>query len=156
MKLAFGPELFEKLELCEADTRNEKTMINAGHRCTYFIHCASPNVWMEPENVNLMMVKPMVKNNLAACKSCLVNKIKKLVILSSTCCISDSSNPKQTHFTKDWTSTKHAKNYPRCKTHAEKAAWNFKDKTGHRFEMVSICAGLILGPTLMNAEFNSG
>jgi dihydroflavonol-4-reductase len=52
----------------------------------------------------------------------------------------------------------HIAPYAKSKTLAERAAWDFQKKlpANERFEIVTICPGMVVGPTLIPGEFSSG
>lgn len=58
LKVAFG-ELFNELELVEADLNDEASMIAACEGCTYAVHTASP-FWMKPPKNPDDMINPAV------------------------------------------------------------------------------------------------
>jgi dihydroflavonol-4-reductase len=111
------------------------------------------------------LIRPAVDGTLAAMEAALQNKVKRIVITSSTVSV---SNQKEKDKPKDFTwSEKHMSDsskgphidgYSRSKTMAEEAAWKFKEENKHihDIEVVTINPSLILGPAFVGAGFTSG
>ena len=85
MKDAFG-ELFNDIELVEADLLNEESLFKAITDSTYVIHTASPFPIARPKTED-EVVRPAVEGTAAVLKACHQNKVKRLVITSSIAAI---------------------------------------------------------------------
>lgn len=81
LREAFG-ELFDQLELVEADLTNEQSMIDAIAGSTYVVHMASPFFFGANANEDTM-VKPAVEGTLAAMKACKAAGVRRCVVTSS-------------------------------------------------------------------------
>lgn len=87
LKDGYGEELFNQLELVEADLLNEESVIEACKDCTYIIHTASPFPIAQPKNED-ELIKPAVEGTLAALKGAQRYGAKRVVITSSTAAVS--------------------------------------------------------------------
>jgi nucleoside-diphosphate-sugar epimerase len=157
LKEAFG-EYFDQLELIEADLLNEESLFKAIEGSTYVVHTASPFVLGKPKHEDLL-IKPAVEGTMSVMRAAHKNKVKRVVITSSVVAIYLSADKKKLNFTvDDWTDLKTAPAYDKSKTMAEKAAWDFQASLPEeeRFEIVTICPGMVLGPNLNKANFTSG
>jgi len=100
------------------------------------------------------LVEPAVKGVENILKSCLKSSVKKLVLTSSANTIDNRSidNPGKIYTEEDWNTDNTIKGTPYgySKVQAEKFAWKFvKDlPEDKRFELVTICPELIIGPQL--------
>lgn len=83
LKDAFG-ELYEQLELIEADLNNEESMIAACEGSNYVIHTASPFFMDKPKDVKKDLLDPAINGTLCVMKGCHKFKVEKVVITSST------------------------------------------------------------------------
>jgi len=138
LKKAFG-ELFDQLELVEADLMNPESLMKACEGAEYLVHTASPFPLDMPKNEE-EVIKPAVEGTMSALKAAHAAGVKRVVITSSSAAIMETGNPTQTTFTEeDWSHLK-SNAYFKSKTMAELAAWDYQkslpaDKT---FELVTI------------------
>ena len=153
LKKAFG-ELFNQLELVEADLLDEASLVKAVEGSTYLVHTASPF------SMNLKgdeLIKPAVEGTLSACRAAHKAGVKRVVITSSCVSIMVGHDlKKKSHFTAaDWTINEKADDYSKSKTMAEQAAWDFQKSLpeAERFEIATVNPGLIFGPTLVTSWF---
>ena len=154
---AYGQEMFDTIELVEADLRDEESMIKAMAGAKFIVHTASPFPMEAPKNED-DLIKPAVQGTLACMKGGHANKVERIVITSSVVAIFATDKSK-THFTvEDWTDPTIARPYEKSKTLAEKAAWDFLAALPEeeRFECVTINPGLVIGPNLNECNFTSG
>ena len=80
IKAAFG-DLFNELEIVEADLLKEDTLTAACADSTYVVHTASPFYFHNQTEDEL--IKPAVEGTLAIVKACNTHKVKRCVITSS-------------------------------------------------------------------------
>lgn len=96
---------------------------------------------------------------MAAVRGCHKYKVKRLVITSSIVSIlcQDPAENIQTFDETMWTRLDYAQPYDKSKTLAERAAWDFLMQLPdeEKFEIVTICPGLILGPAFIRGDFTS-
>jgi len=128
---------------------------------TYIVHTASPFHYGNKTDDEI--IKPAVDGTLSAMRAAKANKVKRVVITSSVASVStnlgkeDFNNPRTMFNADDWSSLDCGA-YPRSKTLAEKAAWDFIKELpeGEKIELATINPGLLLGPNFNKADFTSG
>ena len=98
LRKAYGEELFNQLELVEADLLDEQSLFRAIEGAKYVVHTASPFPLKAPKDENTL-IKPAVEGTLAAMKACHKNKVERIVITSSVASIAYISDKTKTHFT---------------------------------------------------------
>ena len=127
LKKAFGSN-FSRIELVEADLLNEQSLADAIKGCDFVVHTASPFPESEPKDEN-MIIKPAVEGTLAVMRAAQYNKVKRVVITSSSVAIMVHlpNNTKELYNESDWSDLKACNAYYKSKTLAEKAAWDFLD-----------------------------
>lgn len=156
LQQAFG-ELFEHLELREADLLDEQSILRACRGSDYIVHTASPYDIMETDESKL--VRPAVEGTLAIMKAARINMVRKVVLTSSMSAVSDTKDLSINHFTPElWSDPSTQSHYPKSKTLAEKAAHDFVHKLGEheKFDLVCLNPSYILGPNLTKCKFTSG
>ena len=84
LKRAFGEELYNRLELVEADLLNEQSMIDACAGSTYIVHVASPFFFSSNEDE---LVKPAVDGTMGAMKAAQAAGVRRIVVTSSCAAI---------------------------------------------------------------------
>ena len=124
LKLAYG-ELYDQLELVEADLLNEESIINACEGVKYVVHTASPFPVKAPKDEN-ELVKPAVEGTLAAMKGAEKHGVSRVIITASMASVMVTDDKKKSEFDhNDWSNEKICQPYEKSKTLAEKAAWDF-------------------------------
>lgn len=161
LREAFG-DLFDQLELVEADLLQEDSLIAAVAGSTYMVHVASPFFMSDdPEQ----LITPAVNGTLAAMKACHAARVKRCVITSSIASVSavaKADRPAGRIYDEShWTNPDRPEgcgNYVKSKVLAEKAAWDFVAglPDGEKFEIATICPGFVMGPPLRKENFTSG
>ncbi|KAK4118758.1 NAD(P)-binding protein [Parathielavia appendiculata] len=149
-----------KLRLFEADLLIEGSFLEPMQGCSVVLHVASP--FLVPEKVKNAehdLVRPAVDGtrNVLDC----VNKtegVKRVVLTSSVAAMYGDNvevlqMENQTLHERYWnvTSTAHHNAYQYSKTLAEKQAWKMVEGQS-RWELVVLCPGLVLGPSLSPAS----
>ena len=92
LRKAFGAELFNQMELVEADLDNEESLNNAIAGSTYVVHIATAitNVVGGEEEY----VRPAVNGTLSVMKACKQHGVRRVVITSSiAACMNLSPKP---------------------------------------------------------------
>ena len=155
LRKAFG-EHFDALELVEADLLDEKSIMAACEGSDYIVHTASPFPLENPKDEQVL-IKPAVEGTLAVMKAAHATKAKKVVVTSSTASVA-SGTQKDSYDESDWSDLEKCDPYPKSKTLAEKAAWDFVENLpeDERFGLVTINPSFITGPNLNEAKFSSG
>jgi len=168
LKAGLG-DLFDKMELVEADMLDEATVLKACEGATYVIHPASPFAPQLPEDE---LVKPAVAGTTAVMKACAQHKVKRCVITSSTMamCATDKadmppegqkwnetywSDPERPKGQNDFYEQMQA--YANSKTKGEKTAWDFQanQPENERFEIATINPCFIMGPSICSGDGTS-
>ncbi len=148
-------QLGGSLELVEADLTADRGWRDAAAGCTYVQHVASPFPAEVPKD-EMDLIRPAVdgaKRVLQA--SADSGTVKRVVMTSSVAAVAfghkDSNGAVRTEA--DWSIAENCDAYPKSKTLAERAAWDFVAAlpTEQRFELAVINPGFVLGP-LLNAD----
>ena len=138
----------ERFTLVEADLLKDDGWHEAVADCEYVLHVASPFPLMEPEHEDDLIV-PAREGTLRVLKAAAKNKVKRVVLTSSIAAIASGHPKEKIHFDEtDWSldDSPTIGAYPKSKTLAEKAAWDFVKNSGAGMELVTINPGYILGP----------
>ena len=157
---SFG-ELFNQVELVEANLLNAESMARAIQGSTYVIHVASPFMFSEPKDPQ-EQIKPAVEGTKAVLEACKAAGVQRLCITSSTVAIyeQEAAVAPDVFTEKDWTDVnkKGVGSYELSKTLAERAAWEFweKEPEATRFGLSTVNPGAIFGPSLIGGGFTSG
>ena len=129
LRQAFG-DLFDSLELVNADLLNAESIMNAVNGSDYVVHTASPFM-LTFESVD-DAVKPAVEGTTAILEACKANKVKRLVITSSVAAVynvADEDVPEGDLYDEsNWSDLNCAAGktaYIKSKIMAERAAWDF-------------------------------
>ena len=151
-----------QLRLIEADLLHPKSWTEAVRRCSYVFHVASPVSRGKEKNPDVV-IKPAVDGTTTVLKACSeTGTVKRVVLTSSTVAVvglaGDQGNPKDHVYTeKDWANEATGTTYEKSKVRAEKAAWDLVKQLDEskRFELVSVCPGLLEGPILALSHADS-
>lgn len=138
---------FVKLDLSESPKQD---FIDMCQGVTMVLHTASPFPDRNPKDHNVL-VKPAVRGTtsvLEACKD--VDTIQRVVITSSTVSMGEGTLGSGLFYRheKDWTDDNTTSAYPKSKTLAEKAAWDFYKAHNPKWSLCTVNPGLVLGPSL--------
>jgi nucleoside-diphosphate-sugar epimerase len=155
LKKAFG-DLFENLELFEADLTNAESLERAVAGCDFVVHTASPVPDKgEPKDENIF-IRPAVDGTLAILRAAHKHRVKRVVMTSSLSAVvmKNPENVKDCYDENDWSELEACSAYDKSKTLAEKAAWDFLFSLPEeeRFELVAINPVFILGPALVPTD----
>jgi len=85
LKEAFG-DLYNNLELVEADLMNSDSIIAATEGCDYIVHTACPFPLVEPKNEEEML-RPAVDGTLAVLEGAKKHGAKRVVLTSASSAI---------------------------------------------------------------------
>ena len=141
------------LEILQADLMNEEDWKEVFKGVDYVLHTASPCVIKEPKDPNVL-IKPALSGVRNIFKYSILNKIKKIVMTSSTTTVAygnkNNSRPENYLYTeKDWSDDNMTRAYNKSKLIAEKEAWNIYDKNSDKINLSVIVPGIFLGPILL-------
>jgi dihydroflavonol-4-reductase len=152
LKNGFGEELFEQLELVEADLNDEASIIAACEGADYVVHTASPFHFKGD------CVTPAVNGTNAVMKACTAHNVKICVVTSSCAAAlapakEDRPVPPAMFDESYWSDPNRPEglhDYMKSKTLAEKAAWDYqmeqKKINTNSFDLVTILPTFVIGP----------
>ena len=123
----------------------------------YVLHIASPFPTKLPKNENDLIL-PAKNGTLNILKAATHQRVKRVIITSSTGAAAYGKRKVGEFTEKDWTDITNKKDttpYFRSKTGAEQAAWEYENNTPNASELVTILPGAILGPVLEKDFGNS-
>ena len=142
------PDAAHPIELVEADLLDADSWPKAVEGCKYVVHTASPFPSENPKHED-ELIKPAVEgtlNVLRAAKD--ARTIKRVVLTSSTVAVVENASP---DFDREYSEADFPdpsritmQPYPKSKTLAERAAWDFV-KEGE-FELRVVNPGFVVGP----------
>lgn len=143
----------DRLSLAEADLNDELVWHDLMDGVDYVQHIASPFPRKLPKHEDELII-PAKKGTLAVLEAAAANRVKRVVLTSSTGAIvygKEKGHRSGVFTERDWTNIQNKKDstpYFRSKTIAEKAAWDFIQQDKSELELTTICPGAILGPIL--------
>ena len=153
----YGEDLFSQLELVEADLMDKESIMTAAEGCEYIVHTASPvcdlsTVYENEDEI----IQPAVDGTLAVMKAAQKNKVKKVVITSSTAAVAFDLESDKIFTEEDWTdiNAERLPTYLKSKTLAERAAWEFIAELpdDEKMKLVAINPGIVTGPTISTSS----
>jgi len=158
LQKGFGTQLYNALDIVEADLTNVESIDAAVMGCQYIVHTAAPvfdfTKILDDEDT---ILKPYCDGTLTVMKAAQKYKVKKVVITSSIASImgGNNHNKKERYTEDDWTKldSPGLTTYFKAKTLGEKIAWDFVDALpeDEKFEVVTINPSIVLGPNITTA-----
>ncbi|KAE8444798.1 hypothetical protein EG329_014258 [Mollisiaceae sp. DMI_Dod_QoI] len=141
----------DRLSFVAADLSKDEGWDQAVSGCTYVLHVASPFFANLPKHEDDLII-PAREGTLRVLRAAKAASVKRVVVTSSMAAIDGGHPPQSTPFTEEsWTDISHPSvaPYPKSKTIAERAAWDFiKSPEGQGLELSVINPVLIVGPIL--------
>jgi nucleoside-diphosphate-sugar epimerase len=140
----------ERLTFFEADLEKDAGWAEAAAGCDYVLHVASPLPPSVPKNENELIV-PAREGTLRVLRAARDAGVKRVVLTSSFAAIGYGHKERKAPFTeKDWTDpeSEGLGAYPKSKTLAERAAWDFMQKEGGKLELAVVNPVGVFGPVL--------
>ncbi|HVV09847.1 aldehyde reductase [Amycolatopsis sp.] len=134
-----------ELEFVEVTLDSDAGWAEAVAGCAYVLHVASPFPDRIPKDEN-ELIKPAVEGTLRVLRAANAGGVRRVVLTSSVAAISYGHDDSRTLTEADWTLLDAADAYPKSKTLAERAAWEYAGESG--LELVAINPGAIFGPLL--------
>ena len=145
----------EHLTLVQADLMDDAGWDEATAGCTYAHHVASPFPLTMPEDEE-DLIKPAVEGTRRVLEAAFQNGVRRVVLTSSVAAVSHGHDPNGKPFDEsNWSVINGSIGaYPKSKTLAEQAAWDFIDTLAdrHPLELTVINPGYILGPVINNRQ----
>jgi len=141
------------LTFAVADLLKDEGWRDAAEGCTFVLHVASPFPAKAPKHEDELIV-PAREGTLRVLRAARDAGVRRVVVTSSAAAIMyghDHAQPKGTLFTEEqWTniSSPAVRAYPKSKTLAERAAWDFIAQEGGSMELSVINPVGIWGPVL--------
>jgi dihydroflavonol-4-reductase len=145
-----GAEPGDRLSFFAADLENDAGWAEAAAGCDFVLHVASPLPPNVPKHEDDLII-PAREGTLRVLRASRDAGVKRVVLTSSFAAIGYGRKNHQAPFTEaDWTdpNSKDVAAYPKSKTLAERAAWDFLAKEGGKFELSVVNPVGVFGPVL--------
>ncbi len=145
-----GAEPRERLSFVAADLEKDAGWPEAVAGCEFVLHVASPLPPSVPKHEDDLIV-PAREGTLRVLRASRDASVKRVVLTGSFAAIGYGHTTRKAPFTEtDWTdlSGEDVKPYPKSKTLAERAAWDFIAKEGGGIELSVINPVGVFGPVL--------
>jgi dihydroflavonol-4-reductase len=146
----------DSVELVEADLDRDEGWADAVDGCRYVMHVASPFPSGVPRDDD-ELVRPAVEGTLRVLRAADGSGTVERVVLTSSLAAITSGHDRDdatVHTEQDWSDVERSTAYPKSKTLAERAAWDFVAEHP-RLELVAVHPGLVLGPVLRSESTTS-
>jgi len=137
------------LQIVTADLTGDEGWTAAAAGCEEVHHVATPIPAAQSDDPDDLIV-PAREGTLRALRAARDAGARRVVLTSSFAAVGYSSKPGAEYTEADWTDPDMPglPPYPRSKTIAERAAWDFIERAGGETELVVVNPTFILGPTL--------
>jgi len=149
----------KRLDLVEADLTRDEGWADAVRGCAYVLHVASPFPNRAPEHED-ELIKPAVDGTRRVLKAAADAGVSRVVLTSSLAAVSAGhpADSERVYTEDDWSVVERCAPYPKSKTLAERAAWDFVASLGTDapLELCTINPGAVLGPVLNQHYSTSG
>jgi nucleoside-diphosphate-sugar epimerase len=144
------------LEIVTADLTSDEGWAAAAAGCAEVHHVATPFPAAPPDDPDDLIV-PAREGTLRALRAARDAGARRVVLTSSFAAVGYSPKPGAEYTEADWTDPDlpGLPAYPRSKTIAERAAWDFIAREGGGTELVVVNPTFILGPTLTTTARSS-
>ena len=142
------------VELVEADLDRDEGWAEAVAGVDCVQHVASPFPAGVPGHED-ELIRPAVDGTLRVLRAAAGSgSVRRVVLTSSIAAINSGHEPSDKVYSeRDWSNPDRSAPYPKSKTLAERAAWEFAE--GKSFELVAVHPGLVLGPVLRRESTTS-
>jgi len=140
----------DDLAFFAADLTQDAGWAAAAAGCDYILHVASPLPAYVPRDENELIV-PARDGTLRVLRAARDAGVRRVVLTSSFAAIGYGHPPRSLPFDEtDWTNLDGAdvQPYPKSKTLAERAAWEFLAREGGALELATVNPVAVLGPVL--------
>jgi len=140
----------ERVQFFAADLEKDAGWAEAVRGCEFVLHVASPLPASVPKNEDELIV-PAREGTLRVLRAARDAGVKRVVVTSSFAAIGYGHPASHPAFTeKDWTdpNSSDVMAYPKSKTLAERAAWDFMAKEGGALELATVNPVAVFGPVL--------
>lgn len=130
-------------EIVRADLTKDDGWAEAVDGCDYVLHVASPFPSSTPKSDD-ELIRPALDGTLRVLRAAANAGVRRVVLTSSIAAVGTGHAEEEVRTEDDWSVVDRSPAYPKSKTLAERAAWDFAGD----FELVSINPGFVLGPVL--------
>jgi dihydroflavonol-4-reductase len=130
-------------DVVTADLSRDDGWAAAVEGCDYVMHVASPFPNETPKSDD-ELVRPAVDGTLRVLRAAADAKVKRVVLTSSIAAVSSGHRDGAVRTEADWSIVDRGPAYPKSKTLAERAAWDFARESG--VDLVAVNPGMVLGP----------
>lgn len=146
---AAGVNAGDRLQIAVADLMRDEHWDEAVADCAYVLHVASPLATAEPKDED-ELIRPAREGTLRVLRAAHRAGVKRVVLTSSFAAIGYGRAVKRPYDERDWSnaSASGLAAYPKSKTLAERAAWDFVDGEGQGLELSVVNPVGIFGPLL--------
>ena len=136
------------MSFAAADLERDAGWPEAVAGCDFVLHVASPFPSVEPKNED-DLIRPARDGAIRVLKAARAGGVKRVVLTSSVVAVCYGHPKSRTYDESDWTdiASPDVTPYPKSKTIAERAAWDFVAKEGG-LELATVCPSLVVGPAL--------
>ncbi len=143
-----GAKGLDRLSFAAADLERDAGWPEAVAGCDFVLHVASPFPSVEPKNED-DLIRPARDGAIRVLKAARAGGVKRVVLTSSVVAVCYGHSESRTYDESDWTdiASPDVTPYPKSKTIAERAAWDFVAKEGG-LELATVCPSLVVGPAL--------
>lgn len=152
-------EVGDRLDIVEADLTKDDGWADAVRGCTYVLHVASPFPNYVPKHED-EVIKPAKEGTLRVLEAAAAAGVQRVVLTSSLAAVSAGhpADNARVFSEDDWSIIDACPPYPKSKTIAERAAWDFVDAlpADSPMELSVINPGGVLGPVLNKHYSTSG
>ena len=159
MEANLGADATRRLEIIQADLSRDDGWAEAVTGCTYVHHVASPFPNKIPDHED-ELIKPAKEGTLRVLKAAADAGVRRVVLTSSLAAVSGGYPPDDSRVfdENDWSIVERCPPYPKSKTLAERAAWDFIENLDESspMELSVINPGAVLGPVLNRHYSTSG
>lgn len=147
--LAAGLEPGARLEVVRADLMQDDGWAGAMAGCRHVLHVASPLPAVAPKHED-ELIRPALEGTRRVVRAAHAAGVERLVLTSSFAAIGYGRPLKRPYAETDWTdpAAPGLAAYPKSKTLAERAAWDFVDGEGAGLELAVVNPVGIFGPLL--------
>lgn len=132
-------------DVVTADLAADEGWAEAVAGCDHVLHVASPFPVGKPKSDD-ELVRPAVDGTLRVLRAAAGAGVKRVVLTSSIASIVSGYRDATTRTEADWSDVDRSPAYPKSKTLAERAAWDFARESG--LELVAVNPGMVIGPLI--------
>ena len=153
--LAKHTDVDGRLEFVLADLVRDDGWDQAARGCDFVLHVASPSPPGPPKHEDELII-PTRDGTLRVLRAAAKSGARRVVVTSSLAAIvAGHDNAEKTFDENDWTNLEREKRgYPRSKTLAERAAWDYANEN-RDIELTVINPGVVLGPSVDGKTFST-